>query len=213
MKKMFFCAAVVAATPLASETERQLGAHQHGIGALNIAIEETAVLMELRAPGADIVGFEHPAKSEEHRAAIDAAVATLAQPLSLFVVPDAAGCSVTRASAMLETEEGDLDHDGHDHEDHADHDGHAHDDHAHEDHAHEDHAGHEAHDGKQGHTEFHAEYMLSCADPQALTEVAFAYFDSFANARMLEVQIVSASGAQAFEVSKEAPLLDLRSLY
>ena len=66
---------------------------------------------------------------------------------------------------------------------------------------------------ESGHTEFHAEYTLACADPDALTKITFAYFETFENARELAVQIITSSGAQAFEVERDAPSLDLRSLF
>ena len=54
----------IIASPVFSEDARQLNAHEHGIGALNIAIEAPLVVMEFHAPGADIVGFEYAAKSD-----------------------------------------------------------------------------------------------------------------------------------------------------
>ena len=119
----------VSATVLAGEKKetRQLDAHEHGVGTLNIAIEGTAVAMAFEAPGADIVGFEYAAKSDADLATIEAAVATLAAPLDLFVMPDAAQCSVVEATAELESED---EHDDHDEEHHDDHDEHAHDEHA-----------------------------------------------------------------------------------
>ena len=184
----------IAAAPALAEDTRQLDAHEHGVGALNIAFDGNRIAIELRAPGADIVGFEHAAKSAEDRAAIESAVATLARPLALFTLPDAAQCAVTEARAALEGED---EHDGHDH-DHA-----AKDDHDH-DHDHADEA---------AHSEFHAEYLLTCADPGAVTRIDFGYFASFPNARELEVQIVSASGARGFEVERDAPALDLRGMF
>ncbi|QFS81714.1 hypothetical protein FIU97_02900 [Roseivivax sp. THAF40] len=235
MKHAFSLIALLAAAPAVAQDARQLDAHEHGVGELNIAIEGTTVAMELHAPGADIVGFEYAAESETDRAAVDAAVATLARPLDLFVLPAAAECSVTQASAALESDEAHEDHDhgdehasgddhkhdAHEEEDHAhegehEHEDHAHgDDHAeHEDHAHEDdHAEHEDHADGARHSEFHAEYTLDCANPEALSEITFAYFDTFENARELEVQILTASGAQAFEVERDAPALDLRNLF
>ena len=218
----FFC--VVLSSPAFAQETRQLDAHEHGVGALNIAFDGQSVAMEFHAPGADIVGFEYAAKSEEDRAAIDAAVAILARPLDVFVLPAAAECTVTQASAELESEDG-HDHGEDEHADHEEHDDHAdehaehdeHDDHADEHAEHDEHADHDDHaheDGEgAGHTEFHAEYALTCANPGAITEISFAYFDTFPNARALEVQIVSASGAQAFDVEREAPTLDLSGIF
>lgn len=211
--------ALIAAPALAEET-RQLDAHEHGVGELNIAIDGSTVVMELHAPGADIVGFEYEAESAEDRAATDAAIATLSRPLDLFVLPAAAECSVTEASVELETEHDD-DHDEHGHDEHAegekhaegeDHDEHDHDDEHAEGEAHDDHDHDEDHADEAGHTEFHAEYALTCGNPSALTDITFAYFETFENALEVEVQLVSSSGAQAFEVERDAPTLDLRGM-
>jgi hypothetical protein len=200
-------------SPAVAEEKRQLDSHEHGVGTLNIAVDGTFVAMEFHAPGADIVGSEFAAESDADRKAIDTSVATLARPLDLFVLPAAAECSVTEASAKLE---GKADHDDHGHENHGhdDHDDHAHDDHAkddHDGHAHDEHG--EDHAGEAGHTEFHAEYVLNCNNPDALDEIQFAYFDAFENAVEVEVQIVTNSGAQAFEVERGLPTLDLRGLF
>ena len=58
-----------AGVALADEAERrELGAHEHGHLVLNIAIEGDRIEMELMAPGVDIVGFEHAAETDEHKA-------------------------------------------------------------------------------------------------------------------------------------------------
>ncbi|WP_412563211.1 zinc uptake protein ZrgA [Thalassobius sp. MITS945101] len=230
------------ASPLWAESARQLDSHEHGVGALNIAIAGTTVEVEFHAPGADLVGFEYAAETPEDRAAVDGAVAALARPLELFQVPAAAACSVVEASAALETED---DHDAHDHDVHDDEHAHEedHDHEAHEDHddhgddhdedhgdalgedhgdehAHDHAAEHDAHDAdhadhdeEAGHTEFHAHYVLTCAAPEALSEITFNYFKAFPNARELEVQIVSAVGAKAFEVHYDEPVLNLRGMF
>ncbi|MGJ8617300.1 MAG: zinc uptake protein ZrgA [Sulfitobacter sp.] len=198
--------AILASGTAAAEESRQLDAHEHGVGQLDIAFDGKQIAIELHAPGADVVGFEYVAESAEDRAAVDAAVATLARPLDLFALPASAGCSVVQASASLESEE--------EHEDHADHGDEAHD---HEEHADngpgdEDHA-HEDHTEEAGHTEFHAEYLLNCADPAEATLITFAYFDTFPNALELEVQVITDQGATAFEVERDAPTLDLRDMF
>ncbi len=185
MKQALSLIALIAATPALAEDTRELDVHEHGVGALNIAIEGTTVAMEFHAPGADIVGFEYTAEIDADLAAIKAAVATLATPLDLFVMPDAAACTVTAAQAELESEEGHDEHDDHGDADHAE------------------------HAKEAGHTEFHAEYRLTCDNPDALTEISFDYFETFPNANEVEVQIITASGAQAFEVERDMPVLQL----
>ncbi|MEM7669021.1 MAG: DUF2796 domain-containing protein [Pseudomonadota bacterium] len=101
MKNPVLVLALMAPNALFAQETRDLGAHEHGHSSLNIAIEGTQIAMELEAPGADIVGFEHEAKTAEDRAKLDAAIAGLSKPLSLFVLPSAAGCTVTSSSAGL----------------------------------------------------------------------------------------------------------------
>lgn len=191
-------ATLLATSAFAGET-RQLDAHEHGVGALNIAIDDNTIAMELHAPGADIVGFEYAATSAEDLSAIESAVRTLSRPLELIVLPGSAECTVLEAEAGLEAD-GEHDHD-HD-EDHAA----ADQDHDH-DHADEDHA------EPEGHSEFHAEYLLTCANPGAISRIDFAYFEAFENAMKLEIQIVSATGSRAFVVERSSPALELPGMF
>jgi len=172
--------AALLAEPSFAESARQFDAHEHGAGELNIAIEGQNVAMELHAPGADIVGFEYHAESVEDRAAIDAAVATLARPQELFALPTDAECTVIQASASLVAEK-----------------------------EHDENKEHE----QPSHTEFHAEYLLNCTNPSAIDLMTFPYFTAFENARELEVQIVTSTGAQAYEVERDAPQLNLRGMF
>ena len=185
----------LSATPSLAEETTQLDAHEHGVGQLNIAFDENKIAMELHAPGADIVGFEYGAKSNADLAAIDAALQTLSDPLVLFLIPEAASCIVITAHAKLESE--DSDHDDHDEEGHDDHDEEGHDD----------------HDKAPGHTEFHAEYLLECANLTEISAITFSYFEIFPNALELEVQVISDKGATAFEIERDVAKLDLRGIF
>jgi ABC-type nickel/cobalt efflux system permease component RcnA len=192
---LFALALALPAGVRAEEGHRELGAHVHGHGTLNIAIEDKNLSMELEAPGMDVVGFEHAASNDEQKAKVEAAKALLQKPLGLFVLPAAAGCSVSAADAELESEHdhGD-DHDHHAKDEKADAHGHDHDDDAHE------------HDG---HNQFHATYELSCTSPGELTSIGFDYFKQFAGAQGLTVNVVTAKGQSKYEVSREKPTLDL----
>ena len=205
----FIALTAFTATPVFAEETRQLDAHEHGVGQLNIAFDGQQIAMELHVPGADIVGFEYVAESAQDRAVVDTAVATLANPLKLFALTDAAGCSVVQAAAGLESEVEHDEHEGEHGEEHANKE-HAHEEHAEEGHAKEE---HEDHANEAGHTEFHAEYLLTCADPSAIVDINFFYFKSFLNALEVEVQIITATGATSFEVERDTPILDLRGMF
>lgn len=203
------CATLLALTPALAEETRELDAHEHGHGALNIAIEGAQIQVELEVPGFDIVGFEYEAETDADKAKITAALDTLGDPTTVLALPKGAGCEVIEAKAELHGED-----------DHDDHDDHAHDDAAkdddHDDHAHDDDAKHDDHDdhaeAEAVHSEFHVEYAMTCADIGQLTTITLPYFDTFTNAEELEVQMVTKKGAQLFEASRDANRLDLSPL-
>jgi hypothetical protein len=188
-------AALTATAPRADDAHRELGAHVHGIGALNIAVEGNEVAMELHVPGADIVGFEYAAETAEDKAKLAAAVAQLERPLELFKLPEAAGCVVTEAKVALETEAHDHDHgaEGHSAEAHAE-------------------ADHDDHEEGAQHAEFDGDYLLTCGNPAALNRIEFAYFAAFPNARELDIQFVSGKGAGTAKVTRENDALDLAGM-
>lgn len=221
--------ALCAASAAGAET-RQMHAHEHGVGDLSIAIEGASVVMELLVPGADIVGFEYAAQTDADKAKIDAAIAVLADPVALFGVPTAAGCGVDTVEAHLHGDDhhehehehehkdhGDHKHGDHKHDKHTDHahdHGDAHKEHSHEhkDHDHKTHA-HDHADHGDTHSEFHAMYELTCADPSALDALDMTYFATFPNAEKLNVQIATADGASMAEVTRDAPVLALGGRY
>jgi hypothetical protein len=168
--------------PASAQERRELGAHQHGHGTLNIAIEGTTVSIELEVPGSDIVGFEHTAKTKEQRAAVTKAKSQLGTPLSLFRFPAAAGCTVKQAKVKIEG-------------------GHAGNDDKKADHKHDEHA-HE-------HSEFHAEYALECSTIANLTSIEFPYFATFKGAEELDVNVITPKGQTKLEVKRDKPRLDL----
>ena len=236
MKTTFSLIALLAAAPALAEESRQLGTHEHGVGLLNMAIDGDVLAIELNVPGADIVGFEHAATAEADRSAVERALAVLADPANLIALPAAAACRMDEAVAHLlgDTEAASDEHAAHDdhashdhasdgHDDHEpdshDHAAHDHDSHEHNDHGEAAHADHdeahhaEHHDTAGGHTEFHAAYRWTCTNPTGLTSLAFPYFTAFENARELELQVITRSGAQAFEVMRDTPQVQLDGLF
>jgi uncharacterized protein DUF2796 len=187
---------VVAATAgMGAAQERQLGAHEHGRGTLNIALEGSRLSMELEVPGADIVGFEHEASTAKQKSAVEAAKKQLAAPQRLFELPAAAGCVLKEAKIAIEAEDHDHEHgqEAKDHDAKGDAAG---------EHEPKEHAGHE-------HSAFHAEYAFDCKAPASLTAIGFGYFKAFAGAQKLDVTVIGPKQQNRFEVSRAKPSLDL----
>ena len=182
-----FLAGLVATPSFAADEHRQLGAHEHGRGTLNIAVEGNKVSMELEVPGADIVGFEHVARTPKQKAAVENAKTQLSAPLSLFSLPPAANCRVTETK--VEVEVGEHDHD-----------------------AKAQAKGDNAAAKSEGHSEFHGEYALECSVPGNLTAIEFGYFRAFAGAQKLTVNVITPKGQSKFEVTRASPTLSLAGM-
>jgi hypothetical protein len=188
---------LVAAAGAGHAQQRQAGAHEHGRGTLNIALEGTRLTMELEAPGADIVGFEHKAKTQKQTTAVEKAEAQLEAADALFQLPATAGCVLEASRVAIEGEGHDHDHGAdkdHDHKEAAKGDG--------KDTTKDEHA-------DDGHSSFRAEYAFECKNPSGLTGITFSYFKVFAGAQKLDVTVVTPKQQSRFEVTRANPRIDL----
>lgn len=192
---------LAAATGMAGAHHREAGAHEHGRGTLNIALEGKRLMMELEAPGADIVGFEHEPRTDAQRAAIEKAEKQLAAPQTLFRLPAGAGCVLKHTKVVLAGD----DHD-HGHEHDAQHHDEVHEK-GHKDHAHDGDA--KAEHANDEHAAFRAEYAFDCKAPAGLTTIGFGYFKAFAGARRLDVTFIGPKGQSKFEVTRATAGINL----
>lgn len=216
-------AATSLAVPAVAQETREMGAHVHGVSNAEIAVEHGKVEISILSPGMDIVGFEYEASSAEDKDAVEAAIRTMLVPENIVTLPEAAGCRLTEVLAHLHA--GDHDHDDanahmdddhdHEHNAHAEGDDHDHDHDAHaegddHDHEHEAHAEHDHDHGDEAHhSEFHVSYGFACDDEDALTTIAFPFFDQFGNAHEILAQYVTETGAGQAEIGRAAPKLTL----
>jgi hypothetical protein len=175
-----------------AEESRQVDKHEHGVGELNIAIDGSLAEFEFMLPGADIVGFEYEAKSDEDLAKIENALLVLENYENLFALSKKSKCVLADLDFHLSGEE---------HEEHA---GEEHEEHAGEE--------HEEHADEESHTEFYAKYSFKCDDIKQLDKVEFSYFKNFPNSSELEVQFISDIGSNAFEVEADKPVIILKGL-
>ncbi len=184
---------LAAGSAAAGDGHRELGAHEHGHGTFNVAIDGKTVAIELIAPGADIVGFEHAPKTDEQKAKLAAAKSALKKIETVLELPSAAGCKAAKADVEAPHADEKAAKDGH---------GHGHD--------HGKKAGKDDHG--EVHSEFHATYELTCSAPDALGQLTFTYFDSFKGAEELDVTVVSPKGQKAFEATRAKPEVRLDGL-
>lgn len=160
------------------------GAHEHGHGHLNLVLDGNQLMIELQAPAADLVGFEHAAKSDEEKAQYAKAMAQLKQPDTLFRFDPAAGCKLIQQELQAAKEDHDHDHD----HDHQKSDG-KHDEHHHDD---------------AGHADMGAMYTYTCATPAKLTGLEATLFSVYPSLEKLSVQGILPSGQTAAELTSSA---------
>ena len=169
--------------------------HVHGQGQVSMAIDQNLISMTLESPGADIIGFEHEARTAEEKTAVAEALKQLSDPMFVIQLPGSASCKVIQASSEVASENGD--------EGHADHD----EDEDHEEHA--DHDEHEEHEN-EAHGSFIAEYQLECTNIAAINSITFVYFDHFRNAQSLVVVLIDKNGQHQHEINRDNPILYLK---
>jgi hypothetical protein len=178
---------VLLAAGIASAAEQGHTAHVHGVSRLNLAIDGNHVALEIEAPGADIVGFEHVAENETDKAAIIRAAGILKAGDALFRFPAKAKCRLQAAKVEPPRTA--------------------------QERAHREADSGKAKDAmKEGkrHTEFHARYEFRCDQPASLTEVdAGNFFKRFSAAREIEARAVTARGQRAQELTPAASKLAL----
>lgn len=155
--------------------------HVHGLGRLDLAQEGTEVHLVLETPAANILGFEHRARSEMERAAQAEAIAALRDGEALFQFSEAAGCSLDEVvveSTLVEPGE-------------------------------DDRTGHRPGQDEEGdtHADIEVAYRFLCARPGELKEVRVTLFDRFPSLERLEVQLATERGQAGAELTPTRPLL------
>jgi hypothetical protein len=156
-----------------------LGAHEHGVGRLDVVLEGKKLELQFESPAMNIVGFEHEATSAQDKARVAQARELLLKPNALFNIADAANCSATsvKLSSPLF---GDKDTD---HEAHADGDEHE-------------------------HSEIHGHYAFVCDAPAVLKKLDLSnIFKTFPDTKKLQVQLISPGGQSGAEVIAANPTL------
>ncbi|HAS7001021.1 TPA: DUF2796 domain-containing protein [Vibrio parahaemolyticus] len=185
-------------TVATAEEYRQHSAHVHGHVEFNIAQDGSDLLLEITAPGADVVGFEHAPENAEQEKTLQHAVATLEDSNALFAINPQAQCEI---------EEVNVEHSlggQHEEHEHHDHEGHDHDEHAHHDHDKHEHDGHEGHDHSEhsDHGEFTVQYRFHCAQVGELSHIQTDWFNQFPSTESVNVNLFTDTTQSATSLTK-----------
>ncbi|ENM5741949.1 zinc uptake protein ZrgA [Vibrio metoecus] len=211
-----FLALMVGATlsgnALADHQHRQHEAHVHGQVELNIAQDGHDVLIEVTAPGADVVGFEHAPQDDAQKQALENALEALHHPEKLFVLNNKAQCE-TR-DVLIKHNLG-----GEEHEDHHSHqEGEAHDhdtahNHSEHDHAAHDHQGHDheadEHDEEHQHGTFSVQYQFHCEAIDELKQIDTQWFQHFPSTEKIQVNVLTEKQQSALQLNAKQTRISL----
>lgn len=186
-------ASVALALPLsalADDHQHSLGAHVHGLGTLNIALENQRLELQLTSPAMNIVGFEYQPTTAADLQSIKAAQSNLSHAAELFVLSPAAQCRLTSVSIdnPLLTES---------------------DTHAHEhEHEHEHESQPAAQIAEHQHSDISAHYQYHCAKPARLNSIDLTgLFKQFSQTEKIQVQLIAGDHQQGAELSAQNTLL------
>ncbi len=211
---------VVAATTFctisSAQTVRDLGSHEHGSAILNIAIDDTLVVLELESPWDNFVGFEHAPHTDEQHALVDDVLAQLNRPdeIFLFSGADCVSSEVDIESAMSK---GDDDNHGDD-DHHGDEKGHAeeHDDHHKEENGHkgeqeEQHESDHVDDESESvtHTSLLVTYSFECNDATQLASIDVQILERWRGFKELDVRLIGPVGQTLLELVPGQSVVDL----
>jgi hypothetical protein len=157
----------------------QAGApHQHGVGQLQVALEQGRVDVVLTLAAIDLVGFEHAPGNAAQRKAISEAVARLQRAGEVLQFPADAQCelvSVNVAGELLEAEHQHDQHHGHQHE-------------------------------QSGHASFIASYRFACLAPARLQQAELTLF-RWLDGLTLQAELLHQDGVRLARLSRRTPQL------
>ncbi|PWB34326.1 DUF2796 domain-containing protein [Pseudomonas sp. SDI] len=155
-----------------------LGAHEHGVARVNAVLDGTTLELELESPAMNLLGFEHAAVSAADKATVATVRKQLEQPLSLFALGNAAGCTETDQdldSPLFDdapAKDDDADDDEHDH----------------------------------AHSEIHAHYQFTCSEPANLTQLDLSpLFKAFPATQKIQLQLIGPSGQHGVTATAATP--------
>ncbi len=177
--------AAMTSTALAHEDFRQHEAHVHGHVELNIAQDGHDLLIEVTAPGADVVGFEHAPENDQQKAALNNALKTLKSAESLFTLTSAAKCHLEQINVMHTLEDSEKEHHEHEHAKHED-----------EHHKHDAHH----HDKEVKHGSFSAQYNFHCDNITKLNKIDTQWFKLFPATKEIDVNLLTDKVQTALEL-------------
>ena len=201
---MGFAPAVLACAAFAASDgeHREHEAHEHGHGTLDIVLEGEELVIELRMPAVNVIGFEHAPRDDSEREAVRQALVPFGDAASVLELPAEAECEAEEVEAEVAGMTLEADHDGEEN-------GHESDGHAEIEHDEHEHAGHDSDADSEAHSELHATYRFHCHEPERLGRIHVRAFEHLLDAEEIDVRLVTPAAQRAMELRPDSSVVEL----
>ena len=170
-----------------------LEAHVHGKASINLVLDDQSLFIEFESPAYNLVGFEHEPKDQIQQKEVQDTLSLLSKPRKVFGFSAQAGCLVgsvsvttTMAGVSKNTVGYEEEHHEGEHHDHSDGDS----------------------TNKESHSEFKANYLMTCSEPEKLRTIEFKFFKEFLNLKSVQVQWINGEGQGYIELDAESSKLE-----
>lgn len=169
-----------------------LEAHVHGKASINLVLDDQSLFIEFESPAYNLVGFEHEPKDQIQQKEVQDTLSLLSRPRKVFGFSAQAGCLVesvsvttTMAGVGKNTVGYEEEHHEGEHHDHSDGDS----------------------TNKESHSEFKANYLMTCSEPEKLRTIEFKLFKEFLGLKSVQVQWINGEGQGYIELNAESSKL------
>lgn len=163
-----YTAALLGMLTTGVQAQPALAPHVHGEAMLEVVLEGQALNITLHSPAINLVGFEHPAATEQEKAGLQALESSMHAPEYWIELPSSADCALSRVE-IGQHHEASLDGD----EDH--------------EHEHEESAGAPTDE----HMDLSFDYRFLCASPENLDSARILLFDRYPALTALTAQVIT----------------------
>ncbi len=174
-----------------------LEAHVHGKASINLVLDDQSLFIEFESPAYNLVGFEHEPKDQIQQKEVQDTLSLLSRPRKVFGFSAQAGCLVESVSVTTTMAGVGKNTVGYEEEHHE------------EEHHEEEHHDHSDGDStnKESHSEFKANYLMTCSEPEKLRTIEFKLFKEFLGLKSVQVQWINGEGQGYIELNAESSKL------
>ena len=165
-----------------------LEAHVHGKASINLVLDDQSLFIEFESPAYNLVGFEHEPKDQLQHKEVQDSLSLLSRPRKVFGFSAQAGClveSVSVTTTMAGVGKNTVGYEE-EHHDHSDGDS----------------------TNKESHSEFKANYLMICSEPEKLRTIEFKLFKEFLGLKSVQVQWINGEGQGYIELNAESSKLE-----